>query len=124
MFGDGQAQSHAGNGTAPVNPIKAVEDAFDVFGRNPFSMVGNPQNRFAVVLDGQVITAPSSNAVIPNGQAGQSVGVQIENLDMRGASADAVARLEAFVYSMNGSIENRAVAAVVSSCQRGMAALR
>ncbi len=28
-----------------------------------------PQNRFAVVLDGQVITAPSSNAVIPNGQA-------------------------------------------------------
>ena len=29
----------------------------------------DPQNRFAVVLDGQVITAPTSNEVIPNGQA-------------------------------------------------------
>ena len=72
----------------------------------------------------ELVVPRSSGTVIPNGQAGQSVGVHIENLDMRGASADAVARLEAFVRSINGSIENRAVAAVVSSRQRGMAALR
>ena len=39
----------------------------DVTGR--ITALPQPQNRFAVVLDGQVITAPTSNEVIPNGQA-------------------------------------------------------
>lgn len=45
-------------------------------------------------------------------QASASRGGPIFNVDMRGASVEAVARLERFVAQVNGSIEQRAVAAV------------
>ncbi|MEL0320069.1 MAG: protein translocase subunit SecD, partial [Aquiluna sp.] len=54
----------------------AVNLEFDAEGTNSFGSVTSrlfglpsPQNQFAITLDGLVITAPSTNAVITNGQA-------------------------------------------------------
>ena len=54
----------------------AVNLEFDAEGTNAFGSVTSrlfglpsPQNQFAITLDGLVITAPSTNAVITNGQA-------------------------------------------------------
>jgi len=54
----------------------AVNLEFDAEGTNAFGFVTSrlfglpsPQNQFAITLDGLVITAPSTNAVITNGQA-------------------------------------------------------
>ncbi|PWL20436.1 MAG: protein translocase subunit SecD [Candidatus Aquiluna sp. XM-24bin5] len=54
----------------------AVNLEFDAEGTNSFGAVTSrlfglpsPQNQFAITLDGLVITAPSTNAVITNGQA-------------------------------------------------------
>ena len=54
----------------------AVNLEFDAEGTNSFGFVTSrlfglpsPQNQFAITLDGLVITAPSTNAVITNGQA-------------------------------------------------------
>ena len=46
-------------------------------------------------------------------------GVHIGMVDMRGASVEAVERLERFVNQINGSIENRAVGAVQNARLRG-----
>lgn len=54
----------------------AVNLEFDAIGTDAFGFVTSrlfglpsPQNQFAITLDGLVITAPSTNAVITNGQA-------------------------------------------------------
>lgn len=54
----------------------AVNLEFDGTGTQAFGAVTqrlfglpSPQNQFAIVLDGYIITAPATNAVIPNGQA-------------------------------------------------------
>jgi len=54
----------------------AVNLEFDADGTQSFGAVTqrlfslpSPQNQFAIVLDGYIITAPATNAVIPNGQA-------------------------------------------------------
>ena len=63
----------------------------------------------------------SSGQIVPNGGG----GVQNHfNVDMRGASADAVIELRRLVLQVNGSIETRAVNAVVNARQRGVSALR
>ncbi len=51
--------------------------------------------------------------------AGAARGGDTYNVDLRGASVEAVARLEQFVRSVNGSIERRAVHAVADAQQRG-----
>jgi hypothetical protein len=57
------------------------------------------------------------------GASGQTItplaGGPVFNVDMRGASAEAVARLEQLVRQVNGSIENRALAAVSVARRRG-----
>lgn len=73
----------------------------------------------------ELFVPSSAGSIVPNGQlGGKTVGIHIENLDMRGASEDAVIRLEKFVRLMNGSIESRAVNAVAQARQRGQAGLR
>ena len=60
----------------------------------------------------------SAGTVIPNGDLqGAGNGLTVF-ADMRGASVEAVARLETFVAELNGSIEPRAVNAVVSEKSR------
>ena len=63
----------------------------------------------------------SAGTVIPNGDL-QGAGNGLTVIaDMRGASVEAVARLEAFVAELNGSIEPRAINAVVSEKSRNPA---
>jgi hypothetical protein len=60
--------------------------------------------------------------IVPNNKLGQ-VGNSgpVFNVDMRGASIEAVARLERLVTKVNGSIESRAIAAVSDARHRGFA---
>lgn len=60
-----------------------------------------------------------SGTVIPNSELGGGGGGQVFNVDMRGASVEAVQRLEAFVVRLNASIETRAVGAVFEQNLRG-----
>jgi hypothetical protein len=57
----------------------------------------------------------TSGAIIPNHQLG---GGQVFNVDMRGASVEAVARLEKFVYQINATLEPRAINAVADDKRR------
>ena len=58
-----------------------------------------------------------SGTVVPNKALGG--GGPVFNVDMRGASVDAVARLERLVMQVNGSIESRAIAAYSGARRRG-----
>ena len=67
-----------------------------------------------------------AGTIIPNNQLGGSSGGGGPTIyaDMRGASVEAVQRLEAFVQNINGSLESRSVAAVVNANQRNPKLLR
>jgi preprotein translocase subunit SecD len=72
---DGSAISDATNGVNAQNGQWAVNIVFDSEGTETFSEISSrlfnlqsPQNQFAFVLDGEVISAPSMNAVITDGR--------------------------------------------------------
>ena len=62
----------------------------------------------------EMITMGGNGYVTPNNQ----LGGPTFNVDMRGASLEAVQRLEQFVAAMNGSIEQRSVRAVQDAFSR------
>jgi len=64
----------------------------------------------------EIISAGVNGNVTPN----SVLGGPTFNVDMRGASVDAVARLESLVRQVNGSIEQRAVGAVMEARTRGV----
>lgn len=68
----------------------------------------------------EVFRPDVAGTIIPNGQLGGGGGMTVF-ADMRGASVEAVQRLEVLVRELNGSIEPRAVDAVVSEKQRNPA---
>lgn len=78
-----------------------------------------PVGKFSIVGEnGPEVFAPdTAGTIIPNDQLGGGGGPTIF-ADMRGASVEAVQRLERFVIELNGSIEPRAVAAVSGENQR------
>ncbi|MPS75377.1 MAG: protein translocase subunit SecD, partial [Microbacterium sp.] len=72
---DGSAISDATNGLNTQNNQWAVNIVFDGAGTETFSEISqrlyaltSPQNQFAFVLDGQVLSAPSMNAIITDGK--------------------------------------------------------
>ncbi|MCK6080708.1 protein translocase subunit SecD [Microbacterium sp. EYE_5] len=72
---DGSAISDATNGINQQNGQWAVNIVFDSAGADTFGDISQrlfnlqpPQNQFAFVLDGEVISAPSMNAVITDGR--------------------------------------------------------
>jgi len=73
-------------------------------------------------LGEEYFTPAVSGVISPAG--GQGAGLVIGSVDMRGASVEAVARLEALLAQYNGSIEPRALAAVENMYQRNPAFLR
>lgn len=60
----------------------------------------------------------ASGAIVPNHAMGRGGGPTF-NVDMRGASLEAVQRLEAFVMRLDGTLEMRAVGAVFEENLRG-----
>lgn len=64
----------------------------------------------------EIIVPRSATTVIPNGVG---VGGAVYNIDARGADREGLARLEAMIRQLNGSIEERAVAAWVRDRSRG-----
>jgi hypothetical protein len=56
--------------------------------------------------------------IIPNDELGMAGGGPVFNVDMRGASVEAVQRLERFVNQINGSLESRAIGAVFEEQRR------
>lgn len=72
----------------------------------------------------EIVNLPKGAQVLPNGVTnrilggGSGSGTTIV-ADLRGASLEAVQRLEAFVRQVNGSIERRSVAANVDAARRG-----
>ena len=83
-----------------------------------------PLNQASVVGENgpELFVPDTAGTIIPNDQlgGGGARGLTIF-ADMRGASVEAVARLEAMVGELNGSIEPRAIDAVVSEKQRNPA---
>jgi len=69
----------------------------------------------------ELFTPSAAGNITPNHKmdGGGAPGIVIESVDMRGASVEAVARLESFVASLHGSIENRALTAVANARSRG-----
>jgi len=72
---DGSAISDATNGLNTQNNQWAVNIVFDGVGTETFAAISqrlygltSPQNQFAFVLDGQVLSAPSMNAIITDGK--------------------------------------------------------
>ena len=63
----------------------------------------------------EIFTPMSSGNITPNSK----VGGNVFNVDMRGASVEAVARLEQLVMSINGSIERRAFNVMAQARVRG-----
>lgn len=61
----------------------------------------------------------ASGAIVPNDALGGGGGNTFM-VDMRGASVEAVARLERLVHQINGTIEPRAISAMRSARTRGM----
>lgn len=70
----------------------------------------------------ELVNLPQGAQVLPNDATQQAfsagAGTTI-NADLRGASVDAVQRLERFVMAINASLERRAVAANVDAMRRG-----
>lgn len=62
----------------------------------------------------ELFTPGSSGSITPNG----ALGGDTYNIDARGADAGGLARLEAMIRSLNGSIEHRAVGAVQRAWNR------
>jgi hypothetical protein len=80
-----------------------------------FAMVGeNGPELFA--QPGTIVSRDSIGAAL--GRSGNGGGA-IYNIDARGADTTAVARLEATIIALNGSIERRAVAANIAASRRG-----
>ncbi len=66
----------------------------------------------------ELMVPGSSGTIVPNA-ALAGAGGSIFNVDLRGASVEAVARLERFVSQINGTLERRAVFAVADAQRRG-----
>jgi hypothetical protein len=66
----------------------------------------------------EIFVPDTAGRIVPNNQLGG--GGPIFNVDMRGASVEAVMRLERLVREVNGSIEPRAVRAITDARQRGL----
>lgn len=82
----------------------------------PGRAMGGPFRGAAVVGERGPELVVGSGTVVPN----HAIGGNTFIVDMRGASMEAVQRLEAYVASVDGSLERRAVAAVgVTQTRRG-----
>lgn len=68
----------------------------------------------------ELFVPDSSGTIVPNDALSGMGGVTVY-ADMRGASVEAVARLEAYIDQVNGSIEPRSINAVVTEKQRNPA---
>ncbi len=80
----------------------------------PGRAMGGPFSGAAVVGERGPELVVGSGTVVPNHALGGNTFI----VDMRGASMEAVQRLEGFVASINGSLERRALAAVDSRQSR------
>lgn len=80
-----------------------------------------PLGRWSIVGErGPELFKPDvAGTIIPNHElAGMGGGGPVFHVDMRGASVEAVQRLERFVQQVNGSIERRAIGAVFEEQRR------
>lgn len=73
-----------------------------------------PKDGYAKIHRGEAIIPAAQNMRGESGSPGPTF-----NVDMRGASVEAVQRLEQLVASINGSIESRAIGAVMDANLRG-----
>jgi hypothetical protein len=103
------------NVSAPLNAAFSNFDWGSIFGGG-----GGVNMAFATGTDYVPRTGlalvHAGEAIIP---AGQNQGGNTFNVDMRGASVDAVMRLESFVARLHGSIESRSIAAVAKHRRNG-----
>jgi hypothetical protein len=91
------------------NPVgNAFSNSFGG-GKAGGGMVGAGRSYMVGERGPEMVTMGSNGYITPNDKLG---GGPVFNVDMRGASVEAVARLEQFVGKLNGSIERRALAAV------------
>lgn len=88
-----------------------------VFGRASGGPVTANQPYMVGERGPELFVPRASGTIVPNGRSGGRAG-PVFQVDMRGASVEAVTRLERFVTSLDGSIEKRAVSAVVSERRR------
>lgn len=109
----------------------------DIFGFDPSGTFGGVGNGPAARASGGPVTASTpflvgergpelfvphtSGTIVSNDNLSRMGGGPVFNIDARGASVEAVVRLERMVRALNGSIESRAVAAVTDSRRRGQA---
>lgn len=114
-----------GGGVAP-GAFAAAGGAGSI-GVKPRAM-GGPFGAADTLLVGErgpeIVKFGRSGTVVPNNRMGQSSGGPVFNIDARGASVEAVARLEQMVQNLNGSIESRSLAATQNQYDRNPEFLR
>lgn len=114
--------ANGGNGSVINWNQGGSSDITGVGGLMPSFAVGIdyvPHDMIAQIHKGERIVPASEN-----GAAASQPSGPVFNVDMRGASVEAVARLEALVRQVNGSIETRAVSAVQQMTMRSTTFLR
>lgn len=111
--------------TEPLgNAVSGLLKDFNVGGvfKDMFRADGGPVSAGGAYIVGErgpeLFVPRSSGTIAPNGSFGGQT-IVINGLDMRGASVEAVARLERFVAQLSGSIEARAVGGLRSAAMRG-----
>lgn len=67
----------------------------------------------------ELFTPRAGGHITPSHQLGRAGGGNVYNIDARGADQTGLARLETLIVQLHGSIEHRAVAAVLDARQRG-----
>jgi hypothetical protein len=120
LFGGGGSSYTGSSGGLPGgDPLGWVQrnlKGFPFFADGGRPKVGVPA---IVGEEGPELFVPDvAGSIVPNHKIGG--GGPVFNVDMRGASADAVVRLERLVRNLNGSIESRAIMAVSDARQRGL----
>jgi hypothetical protein len=90
----------------------------------PFAIGGNVPNNNEPIMVGErgpeLFVPHAAGRVVPNDNLqGMRSGPTFQ-IDARGASVEAVQRLEKMVVALNGAIEPRAVAAVGEARRRGI----
>lgn len=106
----GWAKNLFGGGRAGGGPVEAGR-MYEVTEQGPELLSAGGRNYLMMGAQGGQVSAVGAGA----GRGGGPVF----NVDMRGASLEAVVRLERFVMQVHGSIERRAVGAVYDANRRG-----
>lgn len=106
------------------NAAKPLGDSIGDFFKGMFRAEGGAVSGGSPYIVGErgpeLFVPGASGAIVPNDALGGGGGNTFM-VDMRGASVEAVARLERLVHQINGTIEPRAISAMRSARTRGMA---